>query len=359
VNWQSEINKSGTSIDNLIGIVKNSANKTVYMKTPINPATITTIAFASEAPTGFAYAGTLSNGIKVYLNQTQVVFVLNSISLPNDCTDMFLGLSSVTSINFTSTGTSNMQNVVCKNMFKDCSSLTTITGLDFGESTKVTSTAYMFSGCSKITSAGMIYLGRLSEIEDMSYMFENCMSLTNPYLSGKQEQNDVGQTITFDGMYQGCESLTTFCWELETHGVTGGFIGVFDYCYGLTTLDLSGCYVPDGAYWGTINLGSTARLTTFITPVFNSAINSPTITIKEDYGPIFESSTYVKETGFIFPCGETSITYTRQLSSSFTVQSLSELKTQMKEDENNDYVFEKKKFLLALASLVKGDDEEK
>ena len=121
-----------------------------------------------------------------------------------------------------------------QNMFYNCSSLTSldVSGFDTGN---VTDMSYMFSGCSGLTSLDVSGFNT-ANVTDMRYMFQGCSSLTSLNISGF----DTGEVTNMQSMFDGCSSLTILdLSEFDTRNVTNMF-GMFQHCYGLSTLDLSG-----------------------------------------------------------------------------------------------------------------------
>ena len=87
-------------------------------------------------------------------------------------------------------------------MFKDCSSLTSLTFGNFyvGFSTNLSA---MFQGCSALTSVDLSKFNTANVI-DMQYMFDGCKSLASLDVS----MFDTGNVLNMCNMFSGCSSLT-------------------------------------------------------------------------------------------------------------------------------------------------------
>lgn len=87
-------------------------------------------------------------------------------------------------------------------MFKDCSSLTSLTLGNFsvGFSTDLSA---MFQGCSALTSVDLSKFNTANVI-DMQYMFDSCKSLASLDVS----MFDTGNVLNMCNMFSGCSSLT-------------------------------------------------------------------------------------------------------------------------------------------------------
>ena len=177
---------------------------------------------------------------------------------------MFFKCSSLNTIPLLNT--SNVTNM--GGMFYKCSSLTTIPPLD---TSNVTNMSDMFNGCSSLTSIPQI---DTSKVTDMNSMFNNCSSLT--YIS----QIDTHQVKFMDNMFYNCSSLTSIpllkvnnvvqissiLWGCRSVKYLGGFQGLrlsitsgfLDQCPDLTVESLMNVINNlDTAYNQTLKFGST------------------------------------------------------------------------------------------------------
>ena len=107
----------------------------------------------------------------------QVKFIFNK--LLTSTTHMFLGCSSLQSINLSSFDTTNVNNMRC--MFYRCSSLQSINLSSFN-TTNVKNMSYMFADCSSLQSINLSSFNT-TNVEDMNDMFYGCSSLQSINLS--------------------------------------------------------------------------------------------------------------------------------------------------------------------------------
>lgn len=128
---------------------------------------------------------------------------------PLSCGEMFRSCSSLTSV--PEMDTSNVSDMYY--MFYHCSSLSEIPVMD---TSNVNTMAYMFCGCSSLSEIPVM---DTSNVIEMNCMFFNCTSL-----SSVPEMN-VSRATNINGMFDGCFSLTDL----------GGFIGL------KVNLELSHC----------------------------------------------------------------------------------------------------------------------
>ena len=198
---------------------KDEINSSTRMTTTIDPATITSIRFETTAPAGYSKKGTLSTGIEVYANGTNIAFVCaNTIYAPVDSSYLFslssktsstrwITLTAISFNNFNTTNTTNM-----RFMFQWCSGLTNIDLRSFN-TTNVTNMSYMFNDCSGlIGTAGVdgtvIKFGTnfiTTKVTNMSSMFYGCSSLTSIDLSSF----DTTNTTSINYMFYNCSKLTS------------------------------------------------------------------------------------------------------------------------------------------------------
>ena len=135
-----------------------------------------------------------------------------------DMSTMFLGCESLTTI--PQLDTSNVTDM--NGMFWGCESLTTIPQLD---TYNVTDMRYMFWGCANLTTIPQL---NTSNVTSMGGMFLGCESLTTI------PQLNTSNVTDMSNMFQQCGSLTTIP-QLDTSNVTG-MSAMFRLCYNLTTI---------------------------------------------------------------------------------------------------------------------------
>ena len=91
----------------------------------------------------------------------------------------------------------------CFQWFKGLSSLTTIDGIGYLNTSEVTTMKEMFSGCSNLASL-QLKTFNTAKVTDMTNMFYNCSSLISIYTS---DLFDVTHVKTSEDMFSGCTSL--------------------------------------------------------------------------------------------------------------------------------------------------------
>jgi len=174
------------------------------------------------------YAGFVTNGYTLEFHTNAVGFVA-----PDDCSDMFSALSSLTTVDFGGCfDTSNVTNM--DNMFSDCGSLTSLDLSGF-DTSNVTSMIGMFFGCQNLATLDVSGFDT-SKVTNMFAMFDSCVYLTTLDLSGF----DTSKVTNMKNMFFGCESLASLDLSgFNTSNVTN-MERVFHLCSSLTSLDLSG-----------------------------------------------------------------------------------------------------------------------
>jgi len=128
--------------------------------------------------------------------------------------------------------TSNVTNMY--GMFSFCTSLTNIDLSGF-DTSNVTNMAFMFDCCLSLKSLVLSNFDT-SNVTNMEYMFDECSTLTVLDVSNF----DTSKVTTMWHMFQGCSSLTS----LDVSGFDTSKVTItgwmFDRCYSLTSLDVSG-----------------------------------------------------------------------------------------------------------------------
>ena len=117
--------------------------------------------------------------------------------------------------------------------FYDCGNLTSISGLEKVNTSKVTNMEYMFDGCRSLTSLDISNFD-LSSVQKMYCMFRRCSGLTNINLGNF----NASSTTSFSQMFQGCTSLETInISDANTSSATTMY-AMFNDCRALTELNL-------------------------------------------------------------------------------------------------------------------------
>ena len=190
------------------------------------------------------------------------VKIVHTTGTDTSIANMFNGCSSLKYLDLSGFDFSEM-NASMTYMFKDCSSLRGIKGIENFDVSKVTNFSFMFQNCSSLTKLNLRNWVT-SSATTMQGMFHSCTSLTE--IKGI-ENFDVSKVTTFGAMFYLCKSLTkldlrnwvtssatTFqdmfasCHNLEvirvdnfdTSKVTGtGLNQMFSYCKKVKTLNLN------------------------------------------------------------------------------------------------------------------------
>ena len=97
----------------------------------------------------------------------------------------------------------NARPTSCHCWFYFCTNLTTIEGIEYLNTEKVTNMSGMFSDCSDLTSLDLSNFNT-AKVENMSYMFGSCFSLTGIYASDKFVTDQVTSSVD---MFSGCDKL--------------------------------------------------------------------------------------------------------------------------------------------------------
>ena len=137
--------------------------------------------------------------------------------------------SNVTKVVFESSF-ANVHPTSCSMWFCGMSQLTTITGLSYLQTDKVTNMASMFFDCSSLTSLDVSSFNT-GKVTNMGGMFQNCTGLTSLNLIAF---NTAGVTSTA-GMFKGCTNLKTICVN-ETKWSTAAVTSSTDMFDGCTSL---------------------------------------------------------------------------------------------------------------------------
>jgi surface protein len=162
----------------------------------------------------------------IYLTRIEGIRNLNTENV-TDMSSMFLGCSSLSSLDLTNFDTGNVTDMSrmfrgCRDltsldvtnfntekvtdmssMFQNCYDLTSLDVSNFNTS-KVTDMCWMFFGCHKLTSLNVSKFNT-TEVTDMSDMFENCYALTSLDLTNF----NTAKVKNMRFMFYGCSALTT------------------------------------------------------------------------------------------------------------------------------------------------------
>ena len=203
-----------------------------------------------------------------------VIRTIESDTLPtkirfgdDTATDRAKSLLEVVSINI-----SSLTDMI--NMFRNCSNLTTIEGINNWNTSSVTNMSTMFNGCSKLTQLDVSNWDT-KNVTSMIFMFNNCPQLTQLDLSNWDTSKvtnmgamfrdsskltqldlsnwDTSKVTNMINMFNNCTSLTTIGdisnWDISS--VTT-MASMFYNCFKLTRLDLSN--------WNTSNVTNMSQM---------------------------------------------------------------------------------------------------
>ena len=163
-----------------------------------------------------------------------VIRTIESDTLPtkirfgdDTATDRAKSLLEVVSINI-----SSLTDMI--NMFRNCSNLTTIEGINNWNTSSVTNMSAMFNGCSKLTQLDLNNWDT-SSLTNISYMFQGCTLLTKLDLNNW----NTSSVTNMSAMFNSCSKLTQLdVSNWDTSKVTT-MVFMFNNCPQLTQLDLS------------------------------------------------------------------------------------------------------------------------
>ncbi len=153
-------------------------------------------------------------------------------SLVTNMGNMFYGNSSLTSLDVSHFNTSNVIDGLY-GMFGNCSSLTTLNLSSF-DTSNVMYMSGMFAGCSSLTSLDLSSFNTLNVV-DTSEMFSGCSSLTNLNVSSFNTLNVEDMHL----MFSGCSSLTNLNVSSFNTSNVENMNSMFSGCSSLTTLNVS------------------------------------------------------------------------------------------------------------------------
>ena len=126
-------------------------------------------------------------------------------SSATDMSEMFQDCTGLTSITLTGFTANTTSGVNMAGLFKNCSSLTTLTDLSSINTSKATSLAGMFQGCIGLTGTLNLTNFNASSATDISYMFQGCTGLSKITLTGFTLNTTSG--VNMAGMFKDCTNL--------------------------------------------------------------------------------------------------------------------------------------------------------
>ena len=118
--------------------------------------------------------------------------------------------------------------------FYEMERLTSITGINYLNTSEVTTMRGMFTYCKELTSLDLRSFNT-SKVTDMMAMFWDCYNLTNLDLSSFNTANVTGMNF----MFSGCHALESLDLSSFNTSKVTDMRNMFDSCNSLTNLDLS------------------------------------------------------------------------------------------------------------------------
>jgi len=163
--------------------------------------------------------------------------VSNITSFGDTYDGVFYGCTSLTSVDVSNWNLKTTGTISLAGMFYNCINLTTITGINNWNTSRVTRTDQMFYGCSKLQSLTLTNWN-VSNLVNVVNMFTYCTSLTNIDFTGwGPNVNKITSTVS---MFQNCTSLSGVTgfngWDLSSCINT---YDMFKSCTSIKNLDLS------------------------------------------------------------------------------------------------------------------------
>ena len=118
--------------------------------------------------------------------------------------------------------------------FSNMEDLSSIEGIEYLNTSKVTNMSRMFSTCWSMESFDLSHFDT-GNVRDMSFMFNYCEALTSLDLSGFDTHN----VLDMEGMFYECSSLTSLDLSSFNTENVHNFQEMFNDCASLTSMDLS------------------------------------------------------------------------------------------------------------------------
>ncbi len=121
----------------------------------------------------------------------------------------------------------------CNSWFQNCSGLWRITGLQYLNTSQVTTMAHMFDNCPLLTEIDLLPLDTRN-VTDMSYMFRGCSKLKRLDFS----QFMTGNLTNMEQMFSNCKKLYSLDLSSVYTGKVTTMEGLFDGCSAIKRIDL-------------------------------------------------------------------------------------------------------------------------
>ena len=223
VCWYSEADKIKLSAGSLTELFKDCVRYTSISLNKIITTNVTNMSGMFQGCTGLTSLN-LSNF---------------NASGATDISNMFQGCTGLTSLTLTGFTTSNTSGVNMAGLFKDCSSLSSITLPATLYTGKATSLAGFFQGCSSLSGTLNLTNFDASSATDISSMFQGCSNLTALTLTGFTTNST--SSVNMARVFKGCSKLSSISLpaSFNTSKATS-LAGFFQGCSGLrNTLNLT------------------------------------------------------------------------------------------------------------------------
>lgn len=150
---------------------------------------------------------------------------------------MFQDCESLEALDLSTFNTENVTNMY--GMFESCKSLKSLNLSSFNTS-KVTLMAYMFNNCESLTALDLSRFNT-ENVKDYEYMFHSCKSLTTLDLSSFNSKEILNTSI----MFSGCFALKTLDLSSFDTSKTTDMASMFGECYALETIYASSAFTTD------------------------------------------------------------------------------------------------------------------
>ena len=179
-------------------------------------ATNTTLTFKKVIDANISDIGNNSVILEQYKNVKEICTALGNVTIKNIVFDESFKTYAPTSL---------------KEFFYNCTSLETISGLEYLNTANVTDMGNMFQNCNNLKSLDLTKFNT-EKVTDMNAMFQNCRTLKSLDLT----KLNTEQVTNMNSMFLACWALESLdLTKLNTAKVTDMSF-MFDQCYDLTTI---------------------------------------------------------------------------------------------------------------------------
>ena len=187
-----------------------------YVYVAESDATNTTLTFKKFIDANISDIGNNSVIVEQYKNVKEICTALGNVTIKNIVFDESFKTYAPTSL---------------KEFFYNCTSLETISGLEYLNTANVTDMGNMFLNCNNLKSLDLTKFNT-EKVTDMNAMFQNCRTLKSLDLT----KLNTEQVTNMNSMFLACRALESLdLTKLNTAKVTDMSF-MFDQCYDLTTI---------------------------------------------------------------------------------------------------------------------------